>query len=126
MLRANDRDWCHLTRPSLLGPIARRIMRTAGRDDTTSHLSWLALGDSGHIRGESRVLDASPLGKGKLRLLTCDDHGLRQLTVLTRHEAALTSVASGAVLHVPTEALEARGDGLRVAHPELTQVLRRL
>lgn len=126
MLRAGERDWCHLTRPSLLGPLARRIIRTAGRDDTASHLSWLALGDGHGAAGESRVLDARASGKGKVRLLACDGQGLRELTVLTRHDTPMASVEPGAVIRVPVEALEVKGDGARVARPELTQVVRPL
>lgn len=126
MLQAGDRDWCHLTRPSSLGPIARRILRSAGRDDSATHFSWLALGPGGLPPGQSRVLDVRAAGKGKSRFLVCDAQGLRDLTTLTRHRSALTDLAAGAVVSIPADALEARGDGLRVSSPDRVEVVRSL
>lgn len=126
MLQAGERDWCHLTRPSSLGPVARRILRTAGRDDSATHLSWLALGPGSLRSGESRVLDVRGAGKGKSRFLVCDAEGLRDLTTLTRHRSALTDLEPGAVVRIPADALEARGDGLRVSAPDRVGVVRPL
>jgi hypothetical protein len=124
MLKAGERDWCHLTRPSWLGPIARRILRMTGRDDSATHLSWLALGPGSQPPGESRVLDMRTAGKGKSRFLVCDAGGLRELTALTRHRSPLTDLEPGAVVRIPGDALEVRGDGLRVSAPDRVDVVR--
>lgn len=72
------------------------------------------------------MLDVRGAGKGKSRFLVCDAEGLRDLTTLTRHRSALTDLEPGAVVRIPADALEARGDGLRVSAPDRVGVVRPL
>ncbi len=125
------RDWCHFTSRAAMGPLARAIMRGAGRNPDELPYAWLVCGASPmaeRLEGASRVLSVRGVGKGKTAAFTCDDRGIRSLTALDRRAGAeqVTSLEAGDVVAVRDAGLSLRGDGHRVESPGTVELIHRL
>lgn len=128
---AQPRDWCHFTRRATVGPLARVIMQGAGRNPNEQPYAWLACATAEApvvAAGSSRVLSVRLVGKGKTAATTCDDRGIRSLTVLDRRSGAeqVTDLTPGCVVSVDDGGLTLRGDGHRVESPNSVRLIRTL
>jgi hypothetical protein len=120
-LLAGERDWCHFTRRWALGPVGQRIADSARRRWQELHFSWLVLAKQDGIadeQGLARVLENRRLGRGKVGVRVCDRDGAAWVTGLERNASVrdvLSGLEPGAVVEIHRDALERRGDGLRLA-----------
>jgi hypothetical protein len=126
----SDRDWCHLTWPIEIGPWGRAIADRAYRNRSEVHFSWLVLSKEAEKIAPApvRLLEVNARGP-RFELGTCSARGSERLVALRRDPALIAQLESlepGALVEVDHDALEPKGDGLRLRSVDSLRLVRPL
>lgn len=115
-------DWCHFRHSYVPHPLSARLLASARRDAHRISFSFLLMTSNQVDRpGAHRLLNLQLEAKTKVRADLCTSEGKRTLVALRRTRATyekLLSATPATEIHANLEALEARGDGLRLSVEE--------